>query len=91
VRPHHVEAYPDVNIQFVEELEERTVQQDPVGLHDDVHPRSGGFPHRRYRVLDQLSAREQRLAAVQDDLYLFQSMLPGVLGDAERGAADRFP
>lgn len=86
-----VQADADLDVKALERLEHRPVEQNPVGLQRQVHlprhlvgkcPRQIGEPRR---------SGQQRLAAVQDDVNVLQSMAFGMLGNARDGLASHVP
>ena len=83
-----VQADAYLDAEALERGEHRPVEQGPVRLKGHVH--LGG--HARAKPIDQVSQplrpREQRLAAVQDDVHAREAVLVGVLGNALDGFAD---
>jgi hypothetical protein len=81
--PVQADAYPDP--QALQRGEHRTVKEGAVGLEAHVHLGGHVGPERTDQAGQPLRSREQRLAAVQDDVDAREAVLAGVLGDALDG------
>lgn len=88
-----VQAHADAHVQFREQVQERPVEQDAVGLYLRHEPDAGGQrrPQRPHREAEVIQPGQQGFAAVQDDLHALQAVGAGVLGDAGGHAFDDLP
>jgi hypothetical protein len=83
-----VQADAYLDPQALERSQHRTVQERPVGLQGHVHLGGHAGTERTDQVGQPLGARQQRLAAVQDDVDAREGMPAGMLGNPLYGLAD---
>jgi hypothetical protein len=83
--PVQADAY--LGAQALERGEHRAAEQGAVGLQDHVHLRGHAGTERVGHVGEPLRPREQRLAAVHDDVDTREAVLSDVLGDPLDGFA----
>jgi hypothetical protein len=86
-----VEANAHLDPQALERGEHRPVQQRAVGLQGHVHLGGYGGAEHADEAGQPLRPREQRLAAVQDDIDARQAVPLRVLGNARDGLSDHRP
>jgi hypothetical protein len=80
-----VQADTDPDAQVLQRGQHRAVKQRAVGLDGQVHLGGHAGPERGDQAGQPLRAREQRFAAVQDDLHAGQAVPVRVPGDALDG------
>jgi hypothetical protein len=83
-----VQADTDPDPQALERGEHGTVEEGTVGLDGHVHLGGHAGTERADQVGQPLRSREQRLAAVQDDVDAGEAVRFRVLGDALDGLAN---
>jgi hypothetical protein len=92
VPPHRlrvaVQADAYLDPQALERSQHRTVQERPVGLQGHVHLGRHAGTERADQVGQPLGARQQRLAAVQDDVDAREGVPAGMLGNPLHRLAD---
>ena len=85
-----VQADPDVHVEPVEQVEERPVQADAVGLHGRLDPCTGdSSPYRCHRFFEEAGSGQQWLTAVQYQFDGIQLVRRDMLGDSLSGLGDR--